>query len=292
MTILVAGSTGTIGKLVVQNLVGAGAAVRALVRDPSKPAALPAGVPLVQGDLLDVASMRKALQGIDTLFLLNAVVADELTQALATLDLARELGLTRFVYFSVFNGVQFAEVPHFASKYTVERAIDQFDIPATVLRPAYFMQNDLGLKDAILSGTYPMPIGSVGVAMADARDIAEVAAHELLRRDQAPAPLPRCVIEVVGPDTLTGESIAAIWSDVLRREVRYGGDNLDAFEQQMSQRAPSWQARDMKIMLRAFHRSGMVPQAGTRAILEGHLGHPLRSYRDFAQDAAARWQAS
>ncbi|HEY0211468.1 NAD(P)H-binding protein, partial [Acerihabitans sp.] len=56
--------------------------VRALVRDPSK-AGLPAGVDVVQGDLLDVDALRGAFSGVSTLFLLNAVVADEYTRALA-----------------------------------------------------------------------------------------------------------------------------------------------------------------------------------------------------------------
>ena len=53
MTILVTGATGTVGRHVVAQLVQRGAAVRALVRDPAK-ADFPAGVEVVQGDLLDV----------------------------------------------------------------------------------------------------------------------------------------------------------------------------------------------------------------------------------------------
>lgn len=93
--------------------------------------------------MTDVASMRAVLKGVDPLFLLNAVVPDETTQVLGTLDLAREVGIQRIVYFSVFNSALFDDVPHFASKYLVERVIDAQAIPATVLRPAYFMQNDL-----------------------------------------------------------------------------------------------------------------------------------------------------
>jgi uncharacterized protein YbjT (DUF2867 family) len=60
------------------------------------------------------------------------------TQALGTLNLPREAGIQRIVYFSVFNGALFEDVPHFAGKYVVERVIDAHAIPATVLRPAYF----------------------------------------------------------------------------------------------------------------------------------------------------------
>ena len=90
--------------------------------------------------MTDVASMRVALRGVDTLFLLNAVAPDETTQALLTLGLAREASLQRIVYFSVFNSALFDDVPHFAGKHLVERVIDAQALPATVLRPAYFMQ--------------------------------------------------------------------------------------------------------------------------------------------------------
>src|SRR5215207_7393271 len=73
MTILVTGATGTVGREVVEQLVKRGADVKALVRDPSK-ANFPASVGVVQGDMLDVDSLRRAFSGVSTLFLLNAVV--------------------------------------------------------------------------------------------------------------------------------------------------------------------------------------------------------------------------
>ncbi len=77
--------------------------------------------------------------------------------------------------------------------------------PVTILRPAYFIQNDLRQKDALLGGgVYGMPVGAKGISMVDVRDIGEAAAKELLRREQASAPLPREIFELVGPDVLTG----------------------------------------------------------------------------------------
>jgi uncharacterized protein YbjT (DUF2867 family) len=290
MTILVIGSTGTIGSLVVRQLTDRGAEVRALSKDPAK-AKFPAGVTPVKGDLMDVDSMRAALAGTDTLFLLNAVVPDELTQALITLDLASEAGIKRVVYFSVFNGDVFGDVPHFSGKYTVERMIEQFDIPATILRPAYFFQNDVSLKEAVLGhGVYPMPIGSIGVSMVDARDIAEIAALSLVQRENAAEPLPRETIEIVGPDILTGEAIAAIWSEALGRSVSYAGDDLAAFEQRFRASAPAWMAYDMRMMLRGFQRDGMVAKRGNVDRLTGLLGRPLRNYSSFALETMKRWQ--
>jgi uncharacterized protein YbjT (DUF2867 family) len=289
MTILVTGSTGTIGSQVVQRLARQSARIRALVRGDASKVKIPAGVEPVQGDMTDVASMRAALKGVDTLFLLNAVAADEVTQALGTLDLAREAGIQRIVYFSVFNSALFEDVPHFAGKYLVERLIDAQAVPATVLRPNYFMQNDLMFRDALKAGVYLWPIGGVGVAMVDIRDIADAAAAELLRRERAPHPLPGTTIELVGPETLTGAQVAAIWAAVLGHDVRYGGDDLASFESEASGMMPGWMAHDFRLMLRAFHRFGMIPGKDSRATFEALIGHPLRSYRAFAQEAAANW---
>ncbi|MGH6646836.1 SDR family oxidoreductase [Aquabacterium sp.] len=287
MTILVTGATGTVGRQVVEQLVKRGADVRALVRDPSK-ASFPAGVGIVQGDLLDVDSLRSAFSGVSTLFLLNAVVADEYTQALIALNLARQAGIQRIVYLSVIHSDLYVNVPHFAGKHGVERMIEQMGLNATILRPAYFMGNDLTIKDVVTGyGVYPMPIGSKGLAMVDTRDIAEVAAIELVRREQSAVPLPLDRINLVGPDTLTGADVAAIWTDVLGRHIAYAGDDTAAFEQSLRQFMPSWMAFDMRLMSERFITDGMVPEAGDVERLTKLLGRPLRAYREFATEVAS-----
>jgi uncharacterized protein YbjT (DUF2867 family) len=287
MTILVTGATGTVGRQVVEQLVKRGAAVRALVRDPAK-ADFPAGVSVVQGDLLDVDSLRGAFSGVSALFLLNAVVPDEFTQALIALNLAKEAGVEQIVYLSVIHSDLYVNVPHFAGKFGVERMIEQMGFSASILRPAYFMGNDLTIKDVVLGyGVYPMPIGKKGLAMIDTRDIGEIAAIELLRRNQATGPLAVERINLVGPDTLTGADVAAIWSEVLGRPIAYGGDDTGAFEQNLRNFMPSWMAYDMRLMSERFLSDGMIPGAGDVDRLTALLGRSLRSYRDFAAEIAA-----
>jgi uncharacterized protein YbjT (DUF2867 family) len=287
MTILVTGATGRVGRHVVDQLAARGATVRVLTRDPTK-AAFPAQVEVVQGDLLDTDALRAAFSGITTLFLLNAVAGDEFTQAILTLNVAREAGVDRVVYLSVFQADRAVNVPHFAVKSGAERMLEQMGFSATILRPTYFIDNELMVKDVIVQhGVYPMPIGSKGLAMVDARDIAEVAAIELIRRDQAPGKLPIETINLVGPDTLTGTDVAAIWSDVLGRTIVYGGDDPSHFEQNMASFMPKWMAYEMRLMAERFVSDGMIPADGDRERLLEMLGRPLRSYRAFAADIAA-----
>ncbi|WP_434674062.1 NmrA family NAD(P)-binding protein [Pseudomonas sp. R1-15] len=286
MSILVIGATGTIGSLVTQGLADAGAEVKALVRQTGK-RAFAAGVTEVVADLTDVPSLRAALSSVRTLFLLNAVTPDEVTQALITLNLAQEAGIERVVYLSVIHADRFTNVPHFTGKHTVERMIESHGIAATILRPAYFMQNERMVQQTIQDySVYPMPIGSAGVSMVDARDIADVAVAELLRRDRASAPLERITLDLVGPQALTGASVAKIWSAALGREIAYGGDDVAAFEAQMASFGPAWLAYDMRLMMAGIQQLGMTSE-GAVDRLQAILGRPLRSYEAFVREAVA-----
>ncbi|MCR1565883.1 NmrA/HSCARG family protein [Mixta sp.] len=287
MTIFVTGATGRVGQHVVKQLVKRGAAVRVLTRDPSK-ANLPSGVDVVQGDMLDVDSLRKAFTNVSTLFLLNTVAGDEFTQAIITLNIAREYGVKRVVYLSVLHADRFVNVPHFAVKSGAERMLEKMGFSATILRPAYFIDNDLMIKDVIFNhGVYPMPIGSKGIAMVDVRDIAEVAAIELIRRDQAQGELASETINLVGPDTLTGMDVAAIWTEILGRQVIYGGDDPAGFEQNLATFMPKWMAYEMRLMAERYVSDGMMPESGDVQRLTTILGRPLHAYRAFAAGVSA-----
>lgn len=286
MTILVTGATGNVGRNVVEQLVKRGAHVRALVRDPAK-ARFAADVDVIQGNLLDVDSLRSSMSGVSSLFLLNGVVADEYTQALIALNVARETGIERIVYLSVIHSDIYVNVPHFAGKFGVERMIEQMGMSATILRPAYFMDNEITIRDVVAAyGIYPMPIGDRGLAMIDARDVGEIAAIELVRREQSAAPLPIDRINLVGPDTLTGAGAAAVWTEVLGRTISYPGDDTAGFEQNLRASMPSWMAFDMRLMAERFQSDGMLPDAGDVDRLTTLLGRPLRTYRDHVAQIA------
>lgn len=124
------------------------------------------------------------------------------------------------------------------------------------------MQNDVWFKDAVLDhGVYPFPIGSRGVSMVDARDVAEAAALAVLERERSTEPLPHRIVNLVGPEPLTGEGNARTWSRLLGKTVRYGGDATAPFEQKMRGFGPSWAAMDLRLMLDRFVTDGMQASA-------------------------------
>jgi len=286
MKILVTGGTGKVGSEVIKELSKRGAKVRALVRKKEAAAHFPGGIEVAVGDLLDPVSVHQALEGVDKLYLLNGVSADELTQGLIAYDLAKKLKIKHVVYHSVFKAEQFKDVPHFASKVTIESALRQFEVPFTIIRPNYFFQNDLSLKEVLMSaGIYPMPLGSPGISAVDIRDIAEAAAVALTTEGHIGKSY-----NLNGPFVLSGSKVASIWSQMLGKEIRYPGEALDEFEVQMRQKAPSWAAFDMRMMFQGYLERGFIAGDGDVETLTKLLGHAPRRYEDFAKEATLEWQ--
>ena len=129
-----------------------------------------------------------------------------------------------------------------------------------------------------------MPLGLVGISAVDVRDIAEASAIALTGVGHEGK-----TYNLIGPDALTGPMAAQIWSELLKKEVRYGGHDMNAFEEQMRQRAPSWSAFDIRMMFQGYLERGFVAEAADIANLTALLGHEPRRYRDFARETAEAW---
>jgi uncharacterized protein YbjT (DUF2867 family) len=286
MKILVMGGTGNVGGALVKELLTRKANVRVLARTQPEEGKLPAAVEVAIGDMLDPVSVEQAMQGVDKLFLLNAVGADELTQALIAYGIARRVGLKHVTYLSVFKVEQFRDVPHFAAKLAVEQALREFGVPYTILRPGYYIQNDRMLKDALRGpGIYPMPIGTAGICAVDTRDIAEAAAISLTGEGHEGQ-----TYDLVGPTLISGPGNAATWSKLLGKEVKYTGHNFDQWEEQMRARAPGWTAFDLRTMFQGYFDRGFASTEQEVTRVTKLLGHAPRSYEDFASETAALWR--
>jgi hypothetical protein len=89
---------------------------------------------------------------------------------------------------------------------------------------------------------------------------------------------------------LTGEGTAAVWARHLGRDVRYGGDDLDAWAVQARTMMPDWLVEDLKVMYAFFQERGLVASAEDLAALTALLGRPPRSFETFAAETAATWR--
>jgi uncharacterized protein YbjT (DUF2867 family) len=154
--ILVTGGSGFVGGHVVHELRGRGLAVRCLVRDPRKGAKLAAwGCELSQGDMTDPASLRRAVDGADTVVHLAAIrqgreeqfrriMVDGTRDLLAV---AKDAGVRRFVHMSALGTSEATKdlVPYYRAKWEMEELIQASGIPHVIFRPSFIFGPDGGI---------------------------------------------------------------------------------------------------------------------------------------------------
>lgn len=236
-TVAVFGATGQQGESVVDALLSQGAAVRALVRstDSERARALAErGVELARMDTADDASLRAALSGADRLFFMTrpagpdlAAIESETQLGVALVDAAVAAGVASAVYSSVGGAERDSGVPHFESKRRIEQHLEQVDLPATIVRPAAFMDNFHVSGPLVENGQLvlrmPMPDG-IALQMIAVRDIGRISATLLLDNQHA-----TYALEIAG-DSLTGSAIASAFGAHLGLPSRYEALPLDVLD--------------------------------------------------------------
>lgn len=286
MSLLIVGGTGKVGSQVARLLAARGLPVRVMTRSPEK-AVLPAGVAAVAGDLEQPATLAEAFRGAEKLFLVTPLAENETAQGLAAVEAAKKAGVKRIVYMSVFLPEDSRHIPHFQSKLPVEEAVQRSGAAWTILRPNNFFQNDEAWywQGIVEFGIYAQPLGPTGVSRVDTRDIAESAVRALSDSGHAGQIYP-----LNGPEALTGEAVAQTWSRHLGREIRYGGDDLDAWGRQAEQMLPAWLVRDLVIMYDYFQKKGFRASAADLASQRKLLGRDPRRFEDYAKETARAWK--
>jgi uncharacterized protein YbjT (DUF2867 family) len=166
-TIVVTGATGKQGGAVARELVRRGFRVRAITRDTSKPAAMALGelgVEVLRGDLDDPESLRHPLESADGVYAVQNFwetgYEREVAQGIALAELAKDVGVEHFVYSSVGSAHRETGLSHFESKWKIEERIRELDLPYTIFRPVFFMDNweSPALRSAVLGGTMALPL--------------------------------------------------------------------------------------------------------------------------------------
>lgn len=184
---LVLGATGQQGGAVVNSLLSRGMKVRALVRDSQSDAAkvlAEKGAELAVGDLCNKASLISAMDGVSGVFAMTHFIEGpevEMRQGKTVADAANESGVQHLVFSSVACADAGTGIPHFESKWAVEQYIEQLGLPATVFRPAWFMDNFYTYFAPADNGTVIMPLpGSCSLDLVAVQDIGEMVAEALI----------------------------------------------------------------------------------------------------------------
>ena len=233
-TVAVVGATGRQGGAAARALLGAGVSVRALVRDPAKPAAqalAAAGAQLVFADFDDPTTLPAAFDGVSRVFAMTTMdsgrgTAGETADGIAIADAAKTASVEHLVYTSVGGAERHTGIPHFESKRRIEEHIESIGIPATFVRPTFFYENLVGRPPAPEDGTIvvrlPLADG-IPLQMVAVEDIGIVAAAVVID----PHRVHGGAVEIAG-DELTGSQIAATFGRQAAMPARYEALPLEA----------------------------------------------------------------
>jgi uncharacterized protein YbjT (DUF2867 family) len=221
--VLVIGATGQQGRATIGQLLQRGWEVRAFVRDLESPAATKlrdAGANLIEGDLDEPASVRAAMTGAYGVFMMltpmsgvhitTEGIAAETRWGTAVVDLAAELSVAHLVYSSLRGAGQNAGVDYYAAKEAIEARIHETGIPATILRPTFFMDNLQAFNRPVLDDNGELVVNlavrsDIPVSLVSTADIGAFAAIAFDR----PAAFIGRTVELAG-DYLTPPEIAEI----------------------------------------------------------------------------------
>ncbi len=237
LNVLVTGASGKQGGHLVRELLARGHSVRALTRKPKSPAAAALaerGVTIVSGDFDDQGSLERAARGVDTVFAMSTPfekgAETEAREGINIVRAASSADVAHLVYSSVAGADRASGIPHFDSKFEVEKEVRRAGVPFTIIAPAFFMENFLA--DWMAAG---IARGSIAMALPATRrlqqiavaDIAQFAALVIERRESFLGKR----IELAS-DELTMVTAAAAISAISGRHVEYTAIPIDAVRQQ------------------------------------------------------------
>src|SRR5258705_1607029 len=252
LTVLVTGGTGKQGGHLVRELLSRGHSVRALTRKPESPAAVALeerGVTVVTGDFEDQATLERAARGVDTVFAMATPFEigekAETREGINIVRAASAVGVSHLVYSSVAGADRATGIPHFDSKFEIEKEIRRLGVPFTIVAPVFFMENFLadymaaGLAQGSISFAVPATRRLQQIALAD---IAQFIALVIERRESF---LGKRID--IASDELTLATAAAAISEASGRHIEYTALPIDAVRQ--------WN-EDQARMLEWFDRVG------------------------------------
>jgi NAD(P)H dehydrogenase (quinone) len=237
--ILVYGANSAQGIPVVNQLLKAGFRVRVFVRDRAKAQSLfGEDVEIFTGMLEDKVSLRSANEGIDRVFLvlpLEYRFEIAVTQGRNAIDAARNAGVKLLVFNSSTNiPAEVTDVAAFEIKRSVEDYLRHSTLPYIVLRPPLYMDNLAALwsMPSIVNQSvvaYPLP-AEIKVAWISLDDTAALVVAALARPGLAGS-----TFDIGGLESVNGQEIAQLFTQVLNRPFTYQQIPIDAFEQGLNQ---------------------------------------------------------
>jgi NAD(P)H dehydrogenase (quinone) len=228
--ILVTGAAGKTGAAVVEQMLGRGFPVRAIVRRSDDRASRleSLGAEVLVGDMLDLKAMRAAMQGVKRVYFVYPPQGELLVEATSIIAVAaRDAGVEALVNISQISAREDSNSPLARQHWLSEGILDWADIGAVHLRPTFFAENLLifGAATIASQGKLYLPYGAEKHAPVAAADIARVASGVLA--DPALHVGERYVL--TGPRNLSLTEVAGLLAQELGKPVEYVDLPVDAW---------------------------------------------------------------
>lgn len=279
--ILVTGATGNVGSHMARALRYRDAECRFFVRDPSKAAAiLGEGSELIGGDFEDIGSLRRALEGVDSLFIATPTSPDQAKFERNIVDAAAKAGVEKVVKLGAAGAEVGARLSFLDWQGQTEQHLERSGVPAVLIKPNFYMTNLLGAAEQVRTqGMLFAPAGEARVAMIDPRDVAEVAAVALTTPGNEGE-----AYEVTGGEAISYTDVAEVLSKVAGRRVNFVDVPDEAARMGMIEAGlPRWLAEGL-VSLLGLLREGF---GGTVTDTVVKLtGKEPRTFTEFARDHA------
>jgi NAD(P)H dehydrogenase (quinone) len=270
MTIAVTGATGRLGGRVARMLAASGTKQRLVVRNPVRAPRLPASE-VTQATYADEAAVRRALAGVETVFMVSASeTPDRVAQHRAFVDAAAAAGVEHLVYVSFFRAAPDATFTLARDHYATEEHIRASGLAFTFLRDnlyADFLPAMVG-SDRVLRG----PAGQGRVAAVAQDDVADAAAAVIVH----PGAHAGVTYDLTGPDSLTLDEVAALLTEATGRKVTYHPETVEeAYRSRASFGVPDWQVDAWVSTYTAIAAGEMDGVSDAVPRLTGHRGTAL-----------------
>jgi len=266
--ILITGASGIVGGKVLQEVAKSGNPVRAMYRSKEDAAKVLSGVQPVIADFGDAESLRGALNGVDTVYLVCSPVPQLVEWEGNMIDACKKANVERVVLNSALGAGSYSKsFPSWHAK--VEQRLTASGLGWTILRPNSFMQNVVSYYAPTIrsQNAFYSSVGSARMSYIDVRDIAAIAAQALTTDRHAGK-----THELNGPEALSAAEVAGKISRLVGRSVQYV--DIPAEAQRKSLHGvgmPDWQVNAL-LELQEYYTQGNGAQVD--GLVEELLGRP------------------
>ncbi len=267
----VTGSTGQLGGRVATRLATLGQPQRLLVRNPARAPQLP-GAQAVQASYEDGPSMRAALSGVQTLFLVSGYGQTRLEQHYSAIDAAIAAGVERIVYTSFLAAAPLATFTHAREHSLTEQHIRATGRRYTFLRPTFYLDRAPRWfsSESIIQG----PAGNGTITWVSRDDLADVAVAVLTTSGHDGASY-----DITGAQALTLAEAAEQFSRATGLPASYQPETLEEARASRVKLNPSdWELEAWISTYVAIATGEMSVVSHTVEALTGHAPQTLADY--------------